>query len=60
MKRKLMLVFAVLAVAAWCLGGCGRGQEQEAAGGEESYTFTDDLGREVTVQSHERDRKSVV
>ena len=54
MKRKLMLVFAVLAVAAWCLGGCGRGQEQEAAGGEESYTFTDDLGREVTVQSHER------
>ena len=54
MKRKLMLAFAVLAVAAWCLGGCGRGQEQEAAGGEESYTFTDDLGREVSVQSHER------
>ena len=54
MKRKLMLAFAVLAVAAWCLGGCGRGEEQEAAGGEESYTFTDDLGREVTVQSHER------
>lgn len=54
MKRKLMLALAVLAVAAWCLGGCGRGQEQEAAGGEESYTFTDDLGREVTVQSHER------
>ncbi len=54
MKRKLMLAFAVLAVAAWCLGGCGRGEEQEAAGGEESYTFTDDLGREVSVQSHER------
>ena len=54
MKRKLMLAFAVLAVAAWCLGGCGRGEEREAAGGEESYTFTDDLGREVSVQSHER------
>lgn len=54
MKRKPILFFVLLAVAAWCLGGCGKSGEQGAESGEEVYTFTDDLGREVSVRSHER------
>ena len=30
------------------------GQEDSQAGQKASYSFTDDLGREVTVESHER------
>lgn len=54
MKRKPILFLVFLAVAAWCLGGCGKSGEQGTESGEEVYTFTDDLGREVSVRSHER------
>lgn len=47
-----LLISVLLLAMAGCLTACGRkGQE---TGGSEGYTFTDDLGREVTVASHER------
>lgn len=45
----LPLVFALLILL---ISACGR-KDTGTAGGE-GYTFTDDLGREVTVESHER------
>lgn len=53
-KRRFcgFLITVLLLAMAGCLTACGRkGQE---TGGSEGYTFTDDLGREVTVASHER------
>ena len=47
------LNFYALLVLAMCgLTGCG--QRNSDISGREGYTFTDDLGRQVTVASHER------
>ncbi len=46
------LICALLLTVAGGLTACG--QEGQDAGGGDGYTFTDDLGREVTVDSHER------
>lgn len=59
MKR--MTKGILLALAFFCLSGCGTGKAEEALAengmeAEEAHTvsFVDDLGREVTVASHER------
>lgn len=46
------LLFALLFIVAGSLTACG--QKEGETGGSGGYTFTDDLGREVTVASHER------
>jgi len=45
-------IVCVLLIVCLLLPGCGAGQEQPAA--ETAVTFTDDLGREVTVEEPER------
>lgn len=54
MKNKYIYLCAIL--AALLLGGCGNGKEPADAESrvQSTVTFTDDLGREVTVESHER------
>ncbi len=50
-KRTVLLAVTVCALA--CLAACGRTEEQiDSQAG--NYTFTDDYGREVTVESYER------
>lgn len=58
MKKRWILFFTVILLSC-CLAACGKadgqtGEDASENGGEEQYTFTDDLGREVTVASHER------
>lgn len=54
--KKRTVVLAVMACVLACLTACGRKEEQNdsQAGQASVYTFTDDLGREVTVESYER------
>ena len=49
MKRLIALIL----IASLALAGCG-GQKPTASADSNSVTFTDDLGRTVTVQSHEK------
>ena len=48
----ILTLCLILTVAICVLTACGQGEG--TAKTEEGYTFTDDLGREVTVASHER------
>ena len=48
--KKTISVFLILCTALFCLSGCKKNTEKKAEG----YTFTDDLGRTVTVSSHQR------
>lgn len=59
MKKKINII--LLALALFCLSGCGTGKAEEALAensveAEEAHTvsFVDDLGREVTIASHQR------
>lgn len=49
--KKLVILFLSAAVFCFCLSACG---QTDGQGGREGYTFTDDLGREVTVSSYVR------
>ncbi len=49
--KKLVILFLSAAVFCFCLSACG---QTDGQGGREGYTFTDDLGREVTVSSYAR------
>ena len=50
--KKWYMILAVMTASFCCLAACGRtAGEQPVEGG---YTFTDDLGREVSVDSYER------
>jgi len=54
MKRKNWIAVSML-IGATLIGGCGAAKTvEEAASGTEEITFTDALGREVTVTGHER------
>lgn len=48
--KRFTIVFFTVVMTACVLMACGRMDN----GGGSAYTFTDDLGREVTVDSHER------
>lgn len=48
--KKIFCMILILSLCTATLCGCGSHPEQE----EEGYTFTDDLGRTVTVSSYER------
>ena len=50
--KKFMVLFIGIVMGVCCLSACGKTDGQ--AEGSGFYTFTDDLGREVTVTSRER------
>ncbi len=52
MLKKYIVLFWIMAITGCCFMACGRAGHTAAGKGE--YTFTDDLGREVTVGSYER------
>lgn len=56
MKSGLLRYFGILIFSALLFVGCGAQQDGDAQNSEEpeGYSFTDDLGREVTVSGHER------
>ena len=51
--KKRAIILAVMVGLLICSAACGRREEQDGSQAS-TYTFTDDLGREVTVESYER------